>query len=72
MAWDSYWRYLDVDQDRDLFAPFVQVDDATTGFLANLGRTEGQRDLLARFDGAVMPLVPRGMRTIWYGAAIKG
>lgn len=72
VAWDSYWRYLDVKQDRDLFAPFARVDDATTGFLANLGRSEGQRDLLARFDGLVMPLVPQGMRTIWYGAAIKG
>lgn len=72
VAWDSYWRYLDVKQDRDLFAPFARVDDATTGFLANLGRTEGQRDLIARFDGLVMPLIPTGMRTIWYGAAIKG
>lgn len=72
VAWDSYWRYLDVTHDRDLFAPFGHLDDATTGFLANLGRTEGQRDVLARFDGLVMPLVPQGLRTIWYGAAIKG
>jgi len=72
VAWDAYWRYLDVKKDRDLFAPFTRVDDATTGFLANLGRTEAQRDLIARFDALVMPLIPAGMRTIWYGAAIKG
>lgn len=70
--WNSYWRYLHHARDRDLFAPFARLDDATTGFMANLGRSESQRDLLARFDGLVMPLVPQGMRTIWYGAAIKG
>ncbi len=72
VAWDAYWRYLDVKRDRNLFAPFAHVEDGTTGFLANLGRTEGQRDLIARFDGLIMPIVPASMRTIWYGAAIKG
>lgn len=72
VAWDAYWRYLDVKKDRDLFAPFARIDDATTGLLANLGRTEAQRDLIARFDGSVMPIVPASMRTIWYGVAIKG
>ncbi|HRH69702.1 MAG TPA: methyltransferase domain-containing protein [Flavobacteriales bacterium] len=72
VAWDAYWRYLDVNTDRDLFKPFLRLDDATTGFLANLGRSEGQRDLIARFDGLIMPIVPKSMRTIWFGVAIKG
>lgn len=72
VSWDSYWRYLDPIRDRDLFAPFARVDDATTGLLANLGRSEAQRDLLARLDGLIMPIVPISSRTIWYGAAIKG
>lgn len=71
VPWDHYWRYLDQGADRDLFAPFTRLDDATTGLLANLGRSERQRDLLARVDSAILPLVPRSMRTIWYGAAIK-
>ncbi|MEZ4755588.1 MAG: class I SAM-dependent methyltransferase [Flavobacteriales bacterium] len=71
VAWDAYWRYLDVRRDRDLFAPFVRMDDRTTGLLANLGRTEIQRDLLARIDALVAPFVPSNWRTIWYGAAFK-
>lgn len=71
VAWDHYWRYLDPWSDADLFAPFAQVDDRTTGLLANLGRSEGQRDLLARVDGVIAPLVPATWRTIWYGAAVK-
>lgn len=71
VAWDAYWRYLDVRRDRDLFAPFVRMDDRTTGLLANLGRTERQRDLLARIDGLMAPLVPSNWRTIWFGAAFK-
>lgn len=72
VSWSSYWRYLDPVDDRDLFAPFHRLEEGTTGFIANLGRTEGQRDLLARFDALMRPLIPRKLRTIWYGAAIKG
>lgn len=72
VAWDHYWRYLDPIEDRDLFAPFAEVEDRTTGFIANLGRTEGQRDVLARFDALLAPMVPSRMRTIWYGVALKG
>lgn len=72
VKWNSYWRYLDPVTDRDLFAPFAKLDDATTGLWANLGRTESQRDLLARVDGLLAPLVTARQRTIWYGAAIKG
>ncbi|HOY30214.1 MAG TPA: class I SAM-dependent methyltransferase [Flavobacteriales bacterium] len=72
VSWSSYWRYLDPVNDRDLFAPFIRLEEGTRGFIANLGRTEGQRDVLARFDAMVRPLIPRRQRTIWYGAAIKG
>lgn len=72
VSWSSYWRYLDPLSDRDLFAPFQRLEEGTTGFIANLGRTERQRDVLARFDALIMPLIPRKLRTIWYGAAIKG
>ncbi|MGV3638122.1 MAG: class I SAM-dependent methyltransferase [Flavobacteriales bacterium] len=71
VRWSSYWRYLDPVADRDLFAPFERLEEGTTGFIANLGRTEGQRDILAGFDELVRPLIPRRLRTIWYGAAIK-
>ncbi len=72
VAWDHYWRYLDPVKDRDLFAPFARLDDHTTGVLANLGRSESQRDLLARVDALIRPLVPATQRTIWYGVAVKG
>jgi SAM-dependent methyltransferase len=72
VAWDHYWRYLDPVTDLDLFAPFVKLDDSTTGLVANLGRTESQRDLLARFDAILAPLAPKRQRTIWFGAALKG
>ncbi len=71
VPWDHYWRYLDPWADADLFAPFHRVDDHTTGLLANLGRNERQRDLLARVDGLLAPLVPATWRTIWYGVAVK-
>lgn len=71
VAWDHYWRYLDVESDRDLFAPFAQLDEASTGVIANLGRSEAQRDLLSRVDTLLLPLIPKSQHTIWYGAALK-
>ena len=71
VAWDHYWRYLDWPGDRDLFAPFDRLDARTTGLWANLGRSEGQRDLLARLDALWCPLVPSSWHTVLYGAAHK-
>lgn len=71
VAWEHYWRYLDAEDDKDLFQDFAQLDDATTGLVANLGRSETQRDLLSRVDALLQPLVPKSQRTIWYGAALK-
>jgi|688.fasta_scaffold17142_7 SAM-dependent methyltransferase len=72
VAWDSYWRYLRLPEEMDLFAPFGKVDLHTTGLLANLGRSETQRDLLARLDALLMPLVPVSCRTVVFGVATKG
>ncbi len=71
IRWDNYWRYLHIPQDLDLFHAFDGVETGTTGFIANLGRNEAQRDLLARFDALVAPLVPSHWRSILYGVAKK-
>ncbi len=71
VAWDHYWRYLDPVDDLDLFAGFERTELYTTGLLANLGRSELQRDLLARVDAVLAPLVPVRWRTILYGVAVK-
>jgi SAM-dependent methyltransferase len=71
VAWDHYWRYLRLPVDRDLFAPFSRLDLHSTGCLANLGRSERQRDVLARLDGMIGPLVPSRWHTVVYGVAVK-
>lgn len=71
VAWEHYWRYLRMPQDRSLFAPFDRMEVRTTGLLANLGRTERQRDVLALIDAAVCPLTPPGWHTVGFGVAEK-
>jgi SAM-dependent methyltransferase len=71
VPWNAYWRYIDIDEDRDLFAPFDRIEQGSTGLLASLGRTERQRDALARMDAALAPIVPAGWHTILFGAAFK-
>ena len=69
--WQGYWRYLHWPADRDLFEAFADVRTGTTGFLANLGRTENQRDLLARLDAVLCNLVPSPWHCILYGVCTK-
>jgi SAM-dependent methyltransferase len=71
VPWAHYWRYLDIHADRDLFAPFGRIREGSTGLLSGLGRTERQRDVLARADALMAPIVPAGWRTILFGAAFK-
>lgn len=71
VAWDHYWRYLHAAGDMDLFHQFEGMRMRTTGFLANLGRSEAQRDVIARFDALVLPLVPSTWRTVLFGVAKK-
>lgn len=72
VTWDSYWRYLRLPEDRDLFTPFARVDLHTTGLLANFGRSEEQRDLLARLDALLCPATPRSWHYVLFGACTKG
>ena len=69
VAWDHYWRYLRLPGDLALFRGTVAMRHGTTGLLANLGRSERQRDLLARIDRLLVPLVPEGWRYVLYGSA---
>jgi SAM-dependent methyltransferase len=72
VPWEGGWRYLDVDRDRDLYAPFDEVLLETWGVMGLLGRSERQRDFLGRIDGWLSPLVPSASRYILFGACRKG
>ncbi len=69
--WQGYWRYLRITEDLDLFAPFDRIEVRTTGLLAGLGRTEGQRGLLARIDAVLCAVTPRTWHTVLYGSCAK-
>ena len=71
VPWQGGWRYLHVDQDRDLLSGFEDVRLETWGVLGLLGRTERQRDLLGRVDVWLTPIVPPTSRYILFGACRK-
>jgi SAM-dependent methyltransferase len=72
VQWSSYWRYLVWSADQDLFQPFASMRTMTTGLLANLGRSETQRDLLARADAVLCPMVPKSWHCVVIGVCTKG
>jgi ubiquinone/menaquinone biosynthesis C-methylase UbiE len=67
--WGARWQYPTAAELRSLLDRFACVELRTFGFLAALGRSEGQRRTLHRLDRAIMPLVPTGYRYIGYGWA---
>lgn len=70
--WGGTWRYLHLHEMQSLLQPFSAYSLHTTGFLAALGRSETQRNLLARADAALFNrLFPPDWHYIAYGIAEK-
>jgi SAM-dependent methyltransferase len=72
VPWDAGWRYLDLDQDRDLFDAFAAIEFETWGVLGSFGRSEAQRDLLGRIDDHLTLRVPERWRYVLFGACRRG
>lgn len=71
-AFDPNWRYPTLADMYEFTSGFRYGDIRTTGLIAQLGRTERQRNLLARLDqGLFNHIVPADWNTIAYGVAIK-
>lgn len=72
VQWGSSWRYVTIDEMCEFLRPFSDVRYETTGVLGTFGRSESQRQLLARLDRVAMnAAVPPRWRYIIYGVATK-
>lgn len=70
--WGGRWRYMTLEAFNDFLSPFAAVEMRTTGVIAAMGRTERQRDFLARIDhGLLNRVIPSRWRYIAYGIARK-
>jgi len=66
------WRFLSVQEMRDLLAPFASFELQTTGVLGVFGVSESQRAALARVDDAFLnAITPERWRYVAYGIAVK-
>lgn len=54
VRWGASWRYVTMDEMRGFLAPFSSHELGATGVLATFGRSEGQRQALARVDQALL------------------
>ena len=72
VKWGKIWRYVTINEMKSFLCPFRQYAVESTGFAGLLGRTESQRNLLARIDQAVLNhCFPASWKYISYGLAIK-
>lgn len=72
VKWGRTWRYVSVDEVGEFLKRFSSVKYFTTGFLAALGRSEGQRNILCTVDKILAnKVVPSRWRYIIVGIAKK-
>jgi SAM-dependent methyltransferase len=70
--WGDYWRYLSIDETKSFLANFQSLSYDTTGFSAAFGRTEGQRNILAKLDQMLLNHIsPKSWKYVIYGVAVK-
>ena len=66
------WRYVSVDEIRELLRDFSSLKLETAGVAATFGRTEGQRTILSNLDSlALERICPPSWRYLAYGVATK-
>ncbi len=71
VSWNSYWRYLNLATDMDLFAHFNEFNYQTHGVLGLLGRNEAQRNFLGGLDRVVSKMSSSKSHYILIGACKK-
>ncbi len=72
-AHGNAWRYITQEEMNVFLSPFSNYTLQTTGFLATFGRSEMQRNFLARIDEFIFNwLMPTNWKYIVYGVAKKG
>ncbi len=71
VPWAKHYYYFNTGEFDRLLSPFAEASYDTRGFAALLGRSEGQRRVLAQLDSVIRPLIPRSWRYLIYGLARK-
>ena len=71
VSWGKDWRYVNLDEVRNLLSGFGDVHLGTYGFFGAFGRNEGQRRLLSKLDSAFMKIIPTKSRYIVFGVGRK-
>lgn len=72
VPWGGGWNYLSQETLEECLSPFSEVEYRTTGFLATMGRSEGQRNFLSLLDSMFFnALMPSQWRYLGFGTAVK-
>lgn len=72
VRWGNSWRYVTLSEMREFLHNFKNLRMGTTGVLGTFGRTERQRDVLARVDQALLNrLTPARWQYLVFGIAEK-
>lgn len=72
VKWGNSWRYLSIEEMKELLKDFSTFDLKTTGVASTFGRNENQRNFLSSIDQIVLNKVcPESWKYISYGIAEK-
>jgi ubiquinone/menaquinone biosynthesis C-methylase UbiE len=69
--WGERWCYVNDAEMKEWTRKFSSYKTKSIGVSALFGRTEGQRNVLAKFDNIFTPITPKKWRYILFGALTK-
>lgn len=69
--YNSYWRYLELDEIVNFLGMFDLLELNTTGFFANLTSGRSVKKIASYVDRIIERIIPKKLRYIVYGSAVK-
>ncbi|MBL4706006.1 MAG: methyltransferase domain-containing protein [Flavobacteriales bacterium] len=69
--WGDRWRYIKIDETKEMLSDFSDMKFKSQGLMATFGRNEGQRRAITKMGKPVSKLVPNNWNYILFGACVK-
>lgn len=69
--WGDRWRYIQIDETKEMLSQFSEVNFKSQGLMATFGRSEKQRRTITKMGKPISKIVPDNWNYILFGACVK-
>jgi len=70
-SWGDRWRYIQIDETKEMLDEFSEINFKSQGLMATFGRSEKQRRTITKMGKPISKMVPNKWNYILFAACIK-